>query len=58
MMFGLGPVELGILVLIVLIVFGVGKLSQLCGAVGKSVRDFRNEVSKSDDPPPPAAPRA
>lgn len=37
----LGPLELGIIVVIVLIIFGAGKLPQVGGAIGKSIREFR-----------------
>ncbi len=40
----LGPVEIGLILVIVLIVFGVGKLPQVGGALGKGIREFRNQV--------------
>ncbi len=41
-MFGrLGPLEIGLIVLIILIVFGAGKLPQVGGALGKGIRAFR-----------------
>jgi sec-independent protein translocase protein TatA len=36
-----GPLEIGLILLIILIVFGVGKLPQVGGAIGKSIREFR-----------------
>ena len=47
-MFNLGGWEWVILLVIVLIVFGVGRLPEIGGAIGKSIREFR-ESSKSDD---------
>lgn len=44
----LQPWHLIIILVIVLIVFGAGKLGGLGGAVGKSVRDFKESV-KDDD---------
>ena len=41
MPFRMGPWEIGLIVLIILIVFGVGKLPQVGGAVGKALREFR-----------------
>ena len=41
MMPRLGPMEIGLIVLLVLIVFGVGKLPQVGGALGKGIREFR-----------------
>ena len=40
---GLGGWEIGIILVLVLIIFGVGKLPQVGGAVGKSMREFRKE---------------
>jgi sec-independent protein translocase protein TatA len=38
----LGPWELVIILLIVVIIFGAGRLADIGGALGKSVREFRN----------------
>ena len=43
-MFGLGPPELIIVLVIVMLVFGVGKLSDIGGALGKSIREFRKST--------------
>ncbi len=45
---GIGPLEIGLIFLIILIVFGVGKLPQVGGAIGKSIREFR-KASRGDD---------
>jgi len=37
----IGPMEIGLILLIILIVFGVGKLPQVGGAIGKGLREFR-----------------
>lgn len=37
----MGPWEIGLILVIVLIVFGVGKLPQVGSAVGKGIREFR-----------------
>ena len=39
----LGALEIVLILVIVLIVFGVGKLPQVGGAIGKSIREFRKE---------------
>lgn len=44
-----GPWELVIILLIVLAIFGAGKLASLGGAVGKAVRDFRKEVRSGEE---------
>ena len=41
MAFRLGPLELGLILVIIFILFGAGKLPQLIGSIGKSVRSFR-----------------
>lgn len=49
MPFGLHPAYLIILLAIVLIIFGPGKLPELGGAVGRGIREFRkasNEVTE------------
>ncbi len=53
-MFNLGGWEWVILLVIVLIVFGVGRLPEIGGAIGKSIREFR-EASKEEEPKPQPA---
>ncbi len=36
-----GALEIGLIVLVILIVFGVGKLPQVGGAIGKGLRSFK-----------------
>lgn len=43
---GFGPLELIIILVIVMMIFGVGKLPQVGNALGKALREFR---SSSDD---------
>ncbi len=45
MPFHMGPWEIGLIFLIILIVFGVGKLPQVGGAIGKGIREFRRGQS-------------
>jgi len=45
----LGPWELAIILLIVIIIFGVGKLPQIGGALGQGIREFRQSASGGDD---------
>ncbi|MBO0688460.1 MAG: twin-arginine translocase TatA/TatE family subunit [Candidatus Dormibacteraeota bacterium] len=49
MPFGFHPLYLVILLVIVLIIFGPGKLPQLGGAIGKSMREFRNHSEGLQD---------
>lgn len=48
-MFKLGPWEIALILVIILIVFGVGKLPQIGGAVGKGLRSFRKAQSGEDE---------
>lgn len=50
MPFKMGPLEIGIILVIVLIVFGVGKLPQVGGAVGKAIHSFRSAKQGVDEP--------
>ena len=43
-----GPWEIALIVLIILIVFGVGKLPQVGEAVGKGFRAFRRQQAGED----------
>ncbi len=47
----LQPWHMIIILVIVLIVFGAGKLGGLGGAVGKSVQDFKASVKDEDEVP-------
>jgi sec-independent protein translocase protein TatA len=47
----IGPVELLLVVLVVAMLFGVGKLPEIGGAVGKSIREFRKASREDDDSP-------
>ena len=49
MPFRMGPWEIGLIVLIILIVFGVGKLPQVGGAIGKGIRAFKKGQSGEED---------
>lgn len=44
----IGPLELIILLVIVAMIFGVGRIADLGGALGRSISEFRREVGKSD----------
>lgn len=49
MPFNLGPLELGIILVLVLLVFGVGRLPEVGGAIGKSLREFKRSQAEPDD---------
>ena len=49
MLRNVGPTELLILLLIAILVFGAGRVGQIGGALGRSIREFRDELRKPDD---------
>jgi len=49
MPFHIGPPELLIVLVIVGIIFGVGKLSDVGGAVGKAMREFKEASTGGDE---------
>jgi sec-independent protein translocase protein TatA len=48
-MFGLGTTELIIILVLVMIIFGAGKLPQVGGALGKGLRNFKDGVKEGND---------
>jgi sec-independent protein translocase protein TatA len=58
-----GPLELIIILVIVVLLFGPGRLGKIAGEVGKGIRSFRENLSGEDEkkdeskdensPPPP-----
>lgn len=54
----LGPTELIIILVIVIVLFGVGRVSRIGGELGSAVSNFRRGLGEGrrndDDPPPPA----
>ncbi len=49
MPFRLGPTELIIILVIVLLIFGAGKMPQIGGAMGKAIRNFKSGISGKED---------
>ena len=49
MPFRIGPWEIALVLVIILIVFGVGKLPQVGGAIGKGLRAFRKGQRGEDE---------
>ena len=50
--FGLGPLELFLIVVVLLLVFGVSKIADLGGSLGTGIREFRKNI-KDDSPEAP-----
>lgn len=48
-MFGLGTTELIIILVIVLIVFGAGKLPNVMKEVGKGIKNFKGAMNEVDE---------
>lgn len=45
----LGPTELIVILVIVLVLFGVGRIGRIGGELGKAIREFRRGLSGDDD---------
>jgi len=48
-MFGLGMGELLVILVIVLLIFGAGKLPQIGDALGKSIRNFKSSATNDNE---------
>lgn len=49
MLGGVGPTELIIILVIVLIVFGAGRLPDIASGLGKGLRDFKKVMQEPDE---------
>ena len=49
MPFRFGPMELIIVLVVVLIIFGVGRLPEIGGAMGKAIKEFRGSQKTDGD---------
>ena len=45
----LGPLEIGLIVLAIALVFGVGKVADVGGVLGRSIREFRRELKEGQE---------
>ncbi len=48
-MFGIGMPELLIILVIILIIFGAGKLPEIGGAIGKGIKNFRKASREPEE---------
>jgi len=48
-MFGLGPTELILILVIVIVLFGVGRLGRIGGELGTGIRAFRKGLSEDEE---------
>jgi sec-independent protein translocase protein TatA len=44
-----GAPEIALIVIAIILVFGVGKLADIGGALGKSIREFRRELKEKPE---------
>lgn len=51
-----GPLEIVLLLAVIALIFGAGKLPQLMKGLGQGVREFKHEV-RDPAPPPPLSPQ-
>ena len=48
-MFGLGPMEIGVILFIILLLFGAKKLPELARGLGKGIKEFKKASSDLKD---------
>ncbi len=46
-----GPLELGIIFAIVVVLFGAAKIGDIGGAIGRGIREFRREIKEGEKEP-------
>jgi sec-independent protein translocase protein TatA len=47
--FGLGPIELVVILLVLVMLFGATRLADLGGSLGKGIKEFRKQVKDEDE---------
>ena len=58
MLGGLGPTELIVVLVVILVVFGAGKLPDIATGLGKGLRDFKKVMQEPEEPEPGEPPKA
>ena len=54
----IGPTELLVILVIVVILFGSGRIAKLGGELGQGLREFRKGLAGEDEAPPTITPAA
>ena len=49
-MFNLGWVEIGVICLVAIVIFGPKKIPELGGTFGKTLRNFKEGITKTEEP--------
>jgi sec-independent protein translocase protein TatA len=48
-MFGMGPMELGIILVIIVVLFGARRLPEIGAGFGKAIKNFKSGMSGDDE---------
>ena len=47
---GIGPLEIFLIVVVVLIIFGAGRLPEVGRGIGTAIKEFRGSIGNKDNP--------
>jgi sec-independent protein translocase protein TatA len=47
--FGLGPLELGLIVLVLVLLFGASRLADVGSSLGKGIKEFRKNIKDDEE---------
>ncbi len=45
-MFGMGPMELGLLAVVILLLFGAKRIPEIAGSFGKGIKEFKKNMTE------------
>lgn len=48
-MFGMGITELIIILFVIILIFGIGKLPEIGGGIGKAIKNFKKSLKGEDE---------